>query len=1387
MNHKNKRLIGIDAGKINFKAVLLESDGKNIRISDKYFAAHKQEVEKHFQQLEKLWNIKKSDIVTATGKFRANIPFPSIVERPAQERAARFLYPDRDLTVIRLGGGGFSVLNIESTGISEYSRNPRCAAGAGSFLDQILRRVDLTMEQADRLAGAAEGTDITKRCGVTMKTDFTHLLNTGHSIEEVTAGILDATAKSALELALKKEIKPLLILIGGLAGLNRIKNAIERNLPENTKIVIPENHLYFEALGAALEGISGKTKKTGVEGKTDSSLKYLPPLSEALTRVRRMEPSLTNTDLPSETIAGLDIGSTGSKLVVIKGGRPVFESYTETSGQPIEAAKTLLKKIPAGLFRSVAALGLTGSGRDIVSGAIKASLPEKERDNIFVLNEIAAHAAGAHFYDNSVDTVVDIGGQDAKYVRLDSGRVIDSCMNTVCSAGTGSFLAEQLSCLGIENVEKFGEMALQAPRAVDLGQHCAVFISEQIDEVKRKGAAIDEIVAGLYYSIVLNYDNRVKGGREYGKKIFLQGKPATNIALAAALSAVTEREITVPPSPGTPGALGIAVLTAKELSGKFAGGVLPDFGQFLESRITERKTFRCTSTTGCTDGNLCTIHRIKVSLSGKEKIFFWGGACDKFESASGEKALAAKIPDVFAEREKLIRSYTDKGSGKAETVGIPRGLETEEILPFSAAFFRSLGFQVKIIEDWGMSLIEKGAGLCDSTFCAPLQIVAGQAKVQENENFIFLPKILEVSSRNNSNNEGRCYACPLSQAAPDMLSPRLTGCVVSPVLNLKNGLKKNLKEFLRLRKILKVSSSSIRSAFRAGLAAQQAFVRDCLETGRNALEFAEKNNLPAVVVLGHPYIVNSPLISSGIPDSIRQSGAVAIPASCYPFKSGLKGFNRIFWGYGRDLLQAAQDIRKTRGVYPLWLSVYSCGPDSFLIHFFQYICHGKPYAILESDAYTGQAGFNTRIEAFIYGIRNYVYPEKEDYTDFEDLCSTVTVSAAMNNGGKILIPNMGETSSTAAAVLNSIGANALALPPDTKEHLELGRRYTSGKECLPMIITLGGLLKFLENNEGSYYYMMPRADGPCRFGKYHLLFRIALEKAGFGQRVEIISPSSVSGYNQQINGPSMAKAWAATVFTDILRDALLDIRPEEKNEGSTQKIFDLYLSEIEKTANKNSCSWKGVRTLWGIEELSRKAAKSFKEILRDDSKMNKPTVLVTGEIFLRLNSFSNNNVIGELESLGVKIKLAPFREWINYVNWLRRQGLTLPKSNPFKIRAGTAVQEMIERKIYGIFADALDWPEDHPVVEILEEARDYLKDLKPLGEAALTIGLPLLLWKKKEIDAAVVVGPFECMPTRIGETQLNRIARQYRFPVLSLSYYGEAPDRDILEGFTHLL
>ncbi len=185
-------------------------------------------------------------------------------------------------------------------------------------------------------------------------------------------------------------------------------------------------------------------------------------------------------------------------------------------------------------------------------------------------NEIVAHATAAAALDPDGGrslSIVEIGGQDAKFINVENGRVVDADMNRVCSAGTGSFLEEQAIAHGVDDIAEFGRLAARSDGPPDLGQTCTVFVADVAAEALGDGFSRDDIFAGLQYSVVRNYRSRVMGQRRLLGRVFFQGKPATDPALARTLAAVLEREVVVPADPGAMGAVGIALLAARTLAG----------------------------------------------------------------------------------------------------------------------------------------------------------------------------------------------------------------------------------------------------------------------------------------------------------------------------------------------------------------------------------------------------------------------------------------------------------------------------------------------------------------------------------------------------------------------------------------------------------------------------------------------------------------------------------------------------------------------------------------------------------------------------------------------------------------------------------------------------
>ena len=326
--------------------------------------------------------------------------------------------------------------------------------------------------------------------------------------------------------------------------------------------------------------------------------------------------------------------------------------YRRTEGNPVEAAQALVAEIAEMAANPVVAVGITGSGRDAAATVFRAAYPDLGA-RLTVQNEIVAHATAAAGLDPDGGrslSIVEIGGQDAKFINVEGGRVVDADMNRVCSAGTGSFLEEQAIANGVDDIVEFGALAALSDGPPDLGQTCTVFVADVAAEALGDGFTREDIFAGLQYSVVRNYRSRVMGQRRLLGRVFFQGKPATDPALARTLAAVLEREVFVPADPGAMGAIGIALLAGRTL-GATAGPI--DLARVLEARVAGRREFQCKDR-DCQ--NSCRLELAEIDVDGTREKVVSGGQCPKYDavSAAGEK-LPKDAPNPYRERDELLR------------------------------------------------------------------------------------------------------------------------------------------------------------------------------------------------------------------------------------------------------------------------------------------------------------------------------------------------------------------------------------------------------------------------------------------------------------------------------------------------------------------------------------------------------------------------------------------------------------------------------------------------------------------------------------------------------------------------------------------------------------
>ncbi len=549
-----QRTIGVDVGAETVKVVELAGEPGRLAWTRRARLEHQKDPSGALLGVLREWGWDSTAAACATGRLGRTLALERIPGKQARIAGHRFLHGNgKAAAVIDIGAHGFSVLALEPDGRDTYRENPRCSQGTGNFLRQLVERFGLTPEQADEVATGAEAAPLSGRCPVILKTDMTHLANKGEDRARILAGLFDAICEN-VQVLVKASGTREVMLAGGVGQSRRVRDNFRAWLAQRGMSLrdAGEDALFLDALGCAVIAAERPPAALPLERlfrqMEHAALDRLPPLSGALGKVKRLS-RVPLAAASGDVLLGLDIGSTGSKAVAldVASGQPAWEAYVRTAGDPVAAAQTLVRDFTQAACgaRPLAAIGVTGSGREIV-GSLMATCYGTDR--VFVLNEIAAHAEGARAYDPRVDTIFEIGGQDAKYIRLEGGRVVDAAMNEACSAGTGSFIEEQGRRLGGLGAAELGREAMEADGCVALGQHCAVFMAEIIDEAVAAGADRRHVIAGLYDSVIQNYLNRVKGQRSVGQVIFCQGMPFSADALAAAVARQTGAEVVVPPS-----------------------------------------------------------------------------------------------------------------------------------------------------------------------------------------------------------------------------------------------------------------------------------------------------------------------------------------------------------------------------------------------------------------------------------------------------------------------------------------------------------------------------------------------------------------------------------------------------------------------------------------------------------------------------------------------------------------------------------------------------------------------------------------------------------------------------------------------------------------------
>jgi predicted CoA-substrate-specific enzyme activase len=1365
---KNRRALGIclGASTVSFVKLSLDNDN-NIQVEETRSVVYEGNPKSVFLLHLDKYSEPGMPIVVTGRKFRKIVQLTSISEPEATEYALK-IYSNHGMkfsAIASLGAETFVVYTLDEDGkIRKLISKNQCASGTGDFFLQQIGRMNLTVNEAVSLSLNSPPFRVSGRCSVFCKSDCTHALNKGIPKEQVASGLALMIAEKAEEL-LKKAPVGRCLVVGGVALNKAVISFLKHKHPD---IFIPDEAPYFEALGAALYAIyndvPGFNPSDGIISKSESIFTFHKPLPEFRHRVQFREQPAFTTHSGGECILGIDVGSTTTKAVIIRIAdcRIIASEYIYTLGNPINASKLVYESLRNQVKDDIRIIGLgvTGSGRHLT--AIHAGTRG-------IINEISAHARASVFFDPDVDTIFEIGGQDAKYTYITNKVPSDYALNEACSAGTGSFIEEA----AFESLKiKLSEIeagAMQSANPLNFRDQCAALIGSDIKSALQENYSKEDILAGLVYSICMNYINRVKGKRPVGNKIFMQGGVCYNKAIPVAMAAITGKEIIVPPFPGLMGAFGTALKIKEEIENGSLEKTNFELDKLINREFASGEPFTCRDKkNGC--DRKCEINTF--SIDGKK--FPFGGACNKYYDKVSVTEPDWQKNDFISRRMNRIFSTHETAilPENAKTVGLNLTFTLNRLFPLYQAFFTSLGFRI-IVPD---TVDKNGFENQHSSFCYPVELAHGMFYnlLQKNTDYIFIPELYEMlvpgCEHHPKDSNATCVfiskeANYLSQA---FKSPDLQKKLLHPYLNFAKGYRSAKQTFIDVGKQLGIKDKKkIEKAFELAVNEQEKADDDLLKMGADFLAGLEANpDKAAIVIVGRDYNAFSEIANKGIPQKFASLGYGVIPfdiLNC--LNEDISSYQS--WEAGKRILRAAHAIRKHSQLYAAYITNYSCGPDSILVPLFREIMGDKPSLTLELDQHTADAGVNTRIDAFLDVVKNYrknsPVVDSSANGNFEPskIVTEGRISYFIDSAGlkyslkhpdvQIVVPCIGDMAAALfAASLRSLGYNAIAMPEMDHEVVETGLKYTSGKECLPLVLLAGTLMNYVIKNghEGkkSAFFNIGGTSA-CRVAQYPVFLTNLIKNQEIAD-VAMFTLVSQEGYLGLSKG-FLKRSMEAIILNDVLEDVRSGILANAKNPDEGLTVF---YDQFQKLISVFSNDYKNL-----FNELKR-----FSNYIHEHVPYRIPAsesryIALTGEIFVRHNQFAHKWLNHYFGKHGFVLKDAYISEWVKYLDYAWRKGVDRPDFSP-----GDSINRLIREQYISVVEARVQkilsltgYCEVHKtqIVHLIKHSLHVLP-LESTGEPALTLGTTLAHGYEKYCGI-INIGPFGCLQTRIGEAITN--------------------------------
>lgn len=1411
--------LGIDVGSTTVKLVALGDDG--LPALGRY-ERHRSDVRAALASLleearDSLGDRAASAYVAVTGSAgigeaeRLGLPF--VQEVVACSRAVEELLPQADVA-IELGGEDAKITYFR--GQLEQRMNGSCAGGTGAFIDQMASLLGTDPAGLDELAaGAKTAYPIAARCGVFAKADVQPLVNEGARREDVAASVLQAVVNQTISgLACGRPIKGRVAFLGGpLHYLPQLRARFASTLGLGQgEALVPEDGRLFVATGAALQAAS-LARRAGAEdgGSRDlgllasraraasvssgaSSARMRPFFADAaekaafrdrhaVARLQRLDPEL----LEGPAFIGIDAGSTTTKLAAIdREGRLLASFYKPNGGHPLsalaEGLASLYVALPHGAL--VGRACATGYGEGLARSALGADEGEVET---------VAHCAAAERLLPGVEAVLDIGGQDMKFLRVKGGVISSVLLNEACSSGCGSFLETFASSLGFD-APSFSALALASRAPVDLGSRCTVFMNSRVKQSQKEGATPADIAAGLAYAVIRNALEKVirlRRPSDIGSKVVVQGGTFASDAVLRAFELVAGVEPVRPAEAGIMGAYGAALLARSRWAEGSSSSLIHE--EELDSFSYRTEPRRCP---GCANSCLLTATTFSGG-PGSGSTYVTGNRCERGAGeaqgaspsrtrsappglAEGQTASRNAPPDLYAW--KLARVFAGESLPEDKAprgrIGVPRVLNLYENYPLWLALLSELGYRVEISPRSSKTVYERGMDTIPSeSVCYPAKLAHGHAAILASSapgglGTVFYPCVPRERRFVEGSNDR--YNCPIVASYPEV--------ILNNVDAFRSGEIRYLDPFLpvadarrlasRLVEVFTddgVSIAEARRAVEAGLAAQESFRAELRAKGEEALAWIERTGGHGVVLAGRPYHID-PEINHGIPSVATSLGMAVLSEDSICHLGRVARPLRVVdqWAYHSRLYATASFVARRDDLDLVQLVSFGCGLDAITSDQVAEILEGagKIYTGIKIDEHANLGAARIRLRSLAAAIAErkaarvrtrVTAPPKE----------RVVFERGMRSEYTILAPQMSPIHfSIIEQAFRMSGYRLEVLAETGKEALDAGLRAVHNDACYPTILVVGQVMSALRSGRYDLQrtaVLISQTGGGCRATNYISFIRKALADYGMAQ-IPVISLSAARLERNPGFRPSpllLARGLQALLYGDALMRCLYRTRPYEAEAGSADALASR-LSE--------RCSAAiGRPTRRGFIDTLREIIRAFDALPLLDVP-RKTRIGVVGEILVKFHPEANNRIVETIEAEGGEAVVPDLYDFLLYSasnGRFRRRFLEGALGTGLLADAAVALLERLREPLKRAFRSSGRF-EPPPHIDELAAGVDGIVQLGNCTGEGWFLTAEMVELVKTGVDGIVCLQPFACLPNHVtGKGMLKELRR--RFPRVAVS------------------